>query len=342
MKNKAIPANTKFVDIFYYKRWCVVYNIFMISIITTLKKLLFVGLVTCVAVNTIYAGTGTTVTRGNNVDIYGNPVRISWNVNNAQCTPSLPSYSSADDTIKQNWMAGANGSGSYFGVGASNFAGQKVTAVPGSYTFYCTVPNNSGTGGTCTGTPGAGVQNTCWDSAILTVSDCLPGSVWVPASPSCVVQICTANTQTTSGCGQTVTNGTVTHLCSSDGTTASGACTLTSCSNGTVISADGLSCVCPSGQNMVSGNCATPTKISFGVSPSTCSIANGQSSCPMTLNWNVSGSNGIRVADCSGNTIAGASNLSSVGSFNINVGISGACYRIYDLGTGVLMGTVNI
>ena len=231
----------------------------MTYIISNIKKLLltvFVSVLTLsMFTSSTYAGTGTTVIRGNTVDIYGNPVRISWNVSDTTCSP-YTSYLSTNDTIKSNWEAGQGGAGSYSGVGTSNFGGQKVTATPGTYNFDCIVP--AGIGG-CAGNT-SGIKGTCWDRAVLTVTDCLPGSVWVPASLSCVVQICTANTQTTSGCGQTVTNGTVTHLCSSDGTTASGACTLTSCSNGTVISADGLSCVCPSGQNMVSGNCATPTK----------------------------------------------------------------------------------
>ena len=203
----------------------------MTYIISNIKKSLFV---VCVSILTLsmftsstYAGNPVSVTRGNTAS-------VSWNVNNAACIPTTdypPKPPSLDD-IRTIWRAGDAGSGSYYDVGISNFEGQKVTAVPGSYTFYCTVPNNSATGGTCTGTPGVGAQNTCWDSAVLTVDDCMPGSAWVASSLSCVVQICTANTQTEAVCPQTDPNGHITNTCSPDGTSASGPCVNTSCNSG--------------------------------------------------------------------------------------------------------------
>ena len=254
--------------------------------ISNIKKFFFITLLVSFSLFSANAGTNVSVTRGNTAT-------ISWNVNNAQCRPSVPSYSSADDTIKSNWENGQAGSGSYSGIGTSNFGGQKVTAATGTYNFDCIVPAEVGG---CAGDT-SGIKGTCWDSAVLTVNDCMPGSAWVASSLSCQVQVCIANTQTTYGCSQT-SIGDVTHTCNSTGTDATGACTLTSCPGGAVISAG--TCVCPAGQNMISVSCVAPSLAYFNVMPGSCSIANGASSCPMTLSWSVNGSTGTTIKDCNG------------------------------------------
>ena len=175
------------------------------------KRLALFLSVSLLALSCAYAG-------GSSPIIRGDPATITWSVSNGSCYPQT-SYP-LGDTIRDNWLA----SPSYSGVGSSNFGGQKITAV-GSHTFDCIVP--AGVGG-CDGQKN-GPQNTCWDTVILNVSGCGAGTIWDTNASSatyltCAVQVCTPSALTVYGCAQTDPNGTLTHMCSADGLSASGAC----------------------------------------------------------------------------------------------------------------------
>ena len=173
------------------------------------KRLALFLSVSLLALSCAYAG-------GSSPVIRGDPATISWSVSNGTCFGST-NYTSSSDTIRNDWNVEHAASG--------NTSLPKVTAGAGTYTFDCIVP--AGVGG-CDGQKN-GPQNTCWDTVILNVSGCGVGTIWDTNASSatyltCAVQVCTPSALTVYGCAQTDPNGTLTHMCSADGLSASGAC----------------------------------------------------------------------------------------------------------------------
>lgn len=197
-----------------------IYKIFC-KIFKNLSPPLLISLLT---LSYVYAGNTVIVTRGDSAT-------ISWSVANGSCRGFTSYPNNVTDSISSSWQSAA----SYSGVGSSNFGGQKVTAVAGTYTFDCIVP--AAASPSCDGTK-SGVQGACWDTATLTVGDCANGYIWDTNAWSatyltCAMQICTPDrVLVTTGCVQP-TIGTMTHTCNSTGLGyVESSCALTSCPTG--------------------------------------------------------------------------------------------------------------